>query len=74
MPNIASRNGRGQPELLTVQDVQTITQLGRTKVYELIRDGELPVLRIGRSLRIRREVLEAWLFAQEDNVLLFERD
>lgn len=66
-------NGRGLPELLTVRDVQDITQLGRTKVYELIRDGELPVLRIGRSLRIRRDVLDRWLLAQEDNVLLHDR-
>lgn len=47
--------------LLTVRDVQELTQLGRTKVYELMRDGQLPYLRIGRSVRIRREALDAWL-------------
>lgn len=47
--------------LLTVQDVQDLLQLGRSTVYELIRTGELPSVRIGRSVRIRRETLESWL-------------
>lgn len=55
-----------QPTLLTVLDVQRITNLGRTKVYELIRTGELPVIRIGRALRVHEHSLEAWLHAHED--------
>ena len=54
--------------LLTVRDVQEVTQLGRTKIYELMRDGQLPYLRIGRSVRIRREVLEAWLAKLEEEL------
>ncbi len=47
--------------LLTVTEVQALTQLGRTKVYELIHRGQLPIIRIGRSVRIRRDALERWL-------------
>ncbi|MCC7018580.1 MAG: helix-turn-helix domain-containing protein [Ardenticatenales bacterium] len=47
--------------LLTIRDVQEITQLGRTTIYELMREGRLPYLKIGRSVRIRREALEKWL-------------
>jgi len=54
--------------LLTIKDVQEITQLGRTTIYELMRDGVLPYLKIGRSVRIRREALEAWLAETEENV------
>jgi len=54
--------------LLTVRDVQEVTQLGRTKIYELMRDGQLPYLRIGRSVRFRREALEAWLAALEQEL------
>ncbi len=54
--------------LLTIKDVQEITQLGRTTIYELMRDGVLPYLRIGRSVRIRREALEAWLVGTEEDV------
>ncbi len=54
--------------LLTIKDVQEITQLGRTTIYELMRGGVLPYLKIGRSVRIRREALEKWLFESEENV------
>lgn len=33
-----------------------------------MRDGQLPYLRIGRSVRIRREVLEAWLAKLEEEL------
>lgn len=55
-----------EPMLLTVEDVQNALRLGRTKIYELIRTGQLPVVRIGRSVRIRREALERWLEALEE--------
>jgi len=51
--------------LYTIKDVQEMTQLGRTTIYELMRTGELPYLRIGRSVRIRREALDEWLNKQE---------
>ncbi len=52
--------------LLTVAEVQEATRLGRTKVYELIREGKLPVIRIGRSVRIRRDSLDQWLADLEE--------
>lgn len=51
--------------LLTIKDVQEITQLGRTTIYELMRNGQLPYLKIGRSVRIRLEALETWLAEAE---------
>jgi excisionase family DNA binding protein len=35
--------------------------LGRTKIYELLRSGEIPSYKIGRVRRIRRGDIEAWL-------------
>ena len=55
-----------QPILLTVPEVQSLTQLGRTKVYELIQTGQLPIIRIGRSVRIRRDALERWIDELEE--------
>ncbi|MBO0832510.1 MAG: helix-turn-helix domain-containing protein [Actinobacteria bacterium] len=48
-------------KLLRVDDVQAILGIGRTKVYAMIRQGELPVLRVGRLVRIRRSDFEAWV-------------
>lgn len=35
--------------------------LGRTKIYELLRSGEIPSYKIGRVRRVRRQDIEAWL-------------
>lgn len=50
-----------QPLLLTVRDVEAELQLGRTRTYELVRSGALPVLRVGRSIRVPREALLRWI-------------
>ena len=53
-------------QLLTVNDVCRTTKLGRTTIYALVRTGALPVVRIGRSVRVRRETLDRWLETQEE--------
>ena len=55
----------GPPRLLTLQ--QAAEELG-LKVWTLRRamwDGELATVRIGRSIRIDRQDLEAWLARQK---------
>ena len=56
-----------QPLLLTVPQVAQVPNMGRSKVYELITFGELPVLRFGKSVRVRVSALERWLDLQEQN-------
>lgn len=55
-----------EPQLLTIKDVQELTKLGRTTIYEVMRRGELPYIRIGRSVRIRHDALDNWLMAHEE--------
>lgn len=48
--------------LLRVEEASDLCALGRSKLYELIRANELPgVVRIGKSVRISRVALEAWI-------------
>jgi len=47
--------------LLTVRDVEAELQLGRTRTYELLRSGEIPIIRIGRVLRVPRDALQRWI-------------
>lgn len=51
------------PMLLTVRNVEAELQLGRTRTYELIRSGQIPVIRLGRSVRIPRDALRRWIDA-----------
>jgi excisionase family DNA binding protein len=48
-------------ELLRVEEAAEVLQVGRTKVYELMARGELPVVRIGRSVRIPLRSLQEWI-------------
>lgn len=46
---------------LTIKDVQSELSLSRSRICELIRSGELPSIKIGRSRRIPRKAIEEFL-------------
>jgi excisionase family DNA binding protein len=51
--------------LLRPSEAAELVALGRSKFYALLRDGRIPgVIRIGRSVRISKMALEAWVNAQ----------
>jgi excisionase family DNA binding protein len=52
---------RSEKEWFTPEELVRWLGLGRTKVYELLRSGEIPSYMIGRVRRIRRRDVEAWL-------------
>ena len=41
--------------LLTIKEVGELLKIGRTTIYELRREGKLPFLRIGRTVRFRAD-------------------
>jgi excisionase family DNA binding protein len=47
--------------LLRADEVGRLLGLGRSKVYELMMTNELPVVRIGRLVRVPRRELERWI-------------
>jgi len=49
------------PLLLGALEVARLLGIGRTKVYELIVRGELPIVRIGRCVRVSRSHLAVWI-------------
>lgn len=48
-------------ELVTAGQIAEWTHLDRSTVYRLIETGDLPVVRIGRSVRVRLADYEAWV-------------
>lgn len=50
-----------ETDLLRVEQVQRILGVGRSTVYELAARHELPVVRIGRLVRIPRAGLAEWI-------------
>lgn len=52
------------PQLLTVAEVADLFRVSSMTVYRLIRNGELPAVRVGRSYRVSEEDLQSYLEAQ----------
>jgi len=50
-----------QSRLLNAQDVAAALNMGLSTVYQLVERGELPSIRIGRSVRIRLQDLEKFI-------------
>lgn len=48
-------------ELLRASDVMQVLGIGRTKAYQLMQDGTLPVLRIGKAVRVPKGALLNWI-------------
>lgn len=53
--------------LLTLEQVATYLGVCRAHVYKLISSG-LPVIRLGRSVRVHKASLDCWLKDQEQAI------
>ena len=53
-----------QHEYLKVPEVAEDLRIPRSRAYELVGNGEIPSVRIGRSVRVSRKELERWLEEQ----------
>lgn len=51
-------------EYLKVREVAEVLRIARSRAYELVGSGEIPSVRIGRSVRVSREELDRWLEEQ----------
>lgn len=53
-------------ELLRVEEAAKVLGIGRTKAYEMIAAGELPVVRIRRAVRVPRKSLDDWISSRTE--------
>ena len=51
-------------EYLKVPEVAEVLRIARSRAYELVGSGEIPSVRIGRSVRVSRKELDRWLEEQ----------
>jgi putative molybdopterin biosynthesis protein len=60
-------------KLLRVEEVAELLGVHRCTVFELLRKQELPVLRIGRAVRIPRKALDKWIDDNTEEPASIER-
>ncbi len=49
------------PQLMTTKQVSDYLQMCKETVYELIKKGDLPAVKIGKQWRFKAEEIDAWL-------------
>jgi len=49
--------------LMTTRELQDVLKLDRVTIYRMVKDGELPALRVGGQWRFSAEAINGWLAA-----------
>jgi excisionase family DNA binding protein len=50
-----------EKKVLDVEDIQNYLGIGRRQAYELVNSGALHSVRIGRRIKVSRDVFLTWL-------------
>jgi excisionase family DNA binding protein len=59
-PSVAQRSFR-EAQFVTVNEVAQLMRVSKMTVYRLIKQGDLPAVRIGKGYRIREEDVHRFL-------------
>ena len=54
------------PLALRVEDLMPVLGIGRNTAYELVRSGQIRIIRIGRQLRVPRDAVAEFLGAKAE--------
>lgn len=67
-------------EVMDIIDLSEYLGIGKSKIYNLIRNRKIPASRIGRQYRFSKEVIDSWLreslitAPREPQIPLFETE
>jgi len=61
MTPINRRTGGEPALLLRAEEAARLMDFGRSTVFKMLATGELPAVRYGRSVRVRRVDVERWI-------------
>lgn len=60
-PQVMELRVQPEPLLLTVEEAADLLMIGRSLMYQLIGDGSIATIRIGRLRRVPREALTSYI-------------
>jgi len=55
--------------IMTVHDIAIYLRLSEAKVYKLAKEGQLPALRVGKSWRFRKDLIDEWMRREMEQAL-----
>lgn len=66
------------PDVMDIKTLALYLGLGRSKIYGLIRQKNIPASRIGRQYRFSKDLVDSWLkdrliISQESQIALFDK-
>ncbi|MCX7716034.1 MAG: helix-turn-helix domain-containing protein [Endomicrobia bacterium] len=53
--------GHINKEIMDVKELSIYLGIGKSKIYQLIREKKIPASRIGRQYRFSKTVIDSWL-------------
>lgn len=56
------------PPVLDVTHIQGILGIGRRQSYELVNSGQFHVVRIGKRIKVAKEVFAKWLMGNAGTI------
>lgn len=61
--NIAENNASQllNKEIMDVKELSKYLGIGKSKIYQLIREKKIPASKIGRQYRFSKSVIDSWL-------------
>lgn len=57
--------------LYTVDDIQAIFKIGRSKAYQLMSSSGFPSMRLNKKLLVERSKLEDWVSKQSGKTYIY---
>jgi excisionase family DNA binding protein len=48
-------------DIMTVHDLAVYLKMSDANIYRMARSGSLPVIRIGKTWRFKKNMIDAWL-------------
>ena len=48
-------------DLITVPEMASFLKISRSKAYDLIKQNDFPIIRIGKCIRISKKAILSWL-------------
>lgn len=58
-----------QDKWLTIDELSGYLKMGRTKLYRLTQDGEIPASKVGTQWRFDREEIDEWMKNQRPSAV-----